>query len=238
MGQKVHPYAFRLGVTVGWKSRWFASKQEFAQLLVEDEKIRRFIKNKRDGQGRPKYPGIDSIEIERTRDEVKVHVNTCRPGLIIGKKGQEVELLQEELQRLTGRRINLKINEISNEKLRAQLVAEDIAAQLSRRAAFRRTVKRAMEEVMEAGAKGIKIRLAGRLGGAEMARREKYMRGTVPLSTLQADIDYGFTEAKIPQGQIGVKVWIYRGLFSEGQQDGNDAQAGQASKGPKRTHKR
>ena len=238
MGQKVHPYAFRLGVTLGWRSRWFASKREFAQLLLEDEKIRRYIKNKKDPQGRPKYPGIDSIEIERTRDEVKVLINTARPGLIIGRKGQEVEQLQEELQRLTGRRINLKIVEIHNEKLRAQLVAEEIAAQLSRRAAFRRTVKKAMDEVMQAGAKGVKVRLAGRLGGAEMARREKYMRGTVPLSTLQADIDYGFTEARIPQGQIGVKVWIYRGLYSEGQSDGNDAQAGQAPKGAKRTHKR
>ena len=237
MGQKVNPVSYRTGVMLGWKSRWFASKQDFADLLVEDQKIRNFVKHKKDGQGRVKYPAIDKIEIERTRDEVKVVLHSARPGIIIGRKGQEVELLQEELQNLVGRRINIKIEEIAKPEIFAQLVAEDIAEQLSRRSSFRRTMKRAMEATMEAGAKGIKIQLAGRLGGAEMARREKQISGSIPLSTLRADIDYGFTEAKTAQGHIGVQVWINRGMFGE-QQDGADAQAGQAPQKPKRSYKR
>ena len=207
MGQKVNPVGFRTGIVVGWKSRWYASKQEFAELLLEDQKIRHFIK---DHPKRTQYrsAGIDRIEIERTRDEVKVILFVARPGLIIGKKGQEVELLQEELQNLIGRRVNLKIEELSRPEVQAQLVAEDIAQQLSKRASFRRTMKRALETTMDAGAKGIKIQLAGRLGGAEMARREKQIAGSIPLSTLRADIDYGFTEAHTTAGLIGVKVWI------------------------------
>ena len=234
MGQKVNPIAFRTGVVLGWKSRWYASKREFAQLLLEDQKIRAFIKDN------PKYrnAGIDRIEIERTRDEVKVMLHVARPGLIIGKKGQEVEFLQEELQNLIGRRVNLKIQEISRPELCAQLVAEDIAQQLSKRASFRRTMKRALEQTMEAGAKGIKIQLAGRLGGAEMARREKQIAGSIPLSTLRADIDYGFTEAKTAQGHIGVQVWINRGVIEGDASDGANAEAGKASKKPKRSYKR
>jgi len=238
MGQKVNPVGFRTGIMTGWKSRWYASKQEFAELLVEDQKIRRYIKNKKDAQGRVKYPAIDKIEIERTRDEVKVILFSARPGIIIGRKGQEVELLQEELQNLVGRRINIKIEEITKAELQAQLVAEEIADQLSRRASFRRTMKRAMEASMDAGAKGIKIQLAGRLGGAEMARCEKQIAGSIPLSTLRAKIDYGFTEAKTAQGHIGVQVWINQGMYFEDSNDGADAQAGQAPKGPKRTYKR
>jgi small subunit ribosomal protein S3 len=232
MGQKVNPTGFRTGIMVDWKSRWFASKQEFADLLIEDQKLRKFIKSKYRGAGIPK------VEIERTRDEVKVVLYTARPGVIIGRKGQEVERLQSELQDLVGRRINIKIEEISRPEIQAQLVAEDIAEQLAKRASFRRTMKRAMETTMEAGAKGIKIQLAGRLGGAEMSRREKQIAGSIPLSTLRAKIDYGFAEAMTAQGHIGVQVWVNQGMYHEGDDHGDDAQAGQASKKPKRTYKR
>ena len=237
MGQKVNPVGFRTGVMIGWKSRWYASKQEFAELLLEDQKIRSFIK---DHPQRTQYrnAGIDRIEVERTRDEVKVILHVARPGLIIGKKGQGVELLQEELQNLIGRRVNLKVDEIGRPELQAQLVAEDISQQLSKRASFRRTMKRAMEQTMDAGAKGIKIQLAGRLGGAEMARREKQISGSIPLSTLRAKIDYGFTEAKTPQGHIGIQVWVKQGFFKGDESYGDDAEAGQASQKPKRSHKR
>jgi small subunit ribosomal protein S3 len=236
MGQKVNPIGFRTGVVLGWKSRWYASKQEFAELLLEDQKIRAFIKDNPQRQYR--NAGIDRIEVERTRDEVKVILHVARPGLIIGKKGQEVELLQEELQNLIGRRVNLKIDEISRPEVQAQLVAEDVSQQLSKRASFRRTMKRAMEQTMDAGAKGIKIQLAGRLGGAEMARREKQISGSIPLSTLRADIDYGFAEAMTAQGHIGVQVWINRGLHEGEASDGSDAEASKTSKKPKRAYKR
>ena len=234
MGQKVNPISFRTGITLGWKSRWFASKQEFAGLLLEDKRVRDFIK----GNPKSRAAGIDRIEIERTSVEVKVVLHVARPGLIIGKKGQDVETLQDELQNLIGRRVNLKIEEIGNPEIHAQLVAEDIAQQLSKRASFRRAMKRTMEQTMEAGAKGIKVQLAGRLGGAEMARREKQMSGSIPLSTLQAKIDYGFTEAKTAQGHIGVQVWINQGLFTGDESDGADAEAGEAPKKPTRSYKR
>ena len=236
MGQKVNPISYRTGVVIGWKSRWYASKQDFADLLLEDQKIRKFIK-KHPKKTQYRNAGIDKIEIERTRDEVKVVLHVARPGLIIGKKGQEVELLQEELQNLIGRVVNLKIEEIGRPELRAQLVAEEVAQQLQKRSSFRRTMKRAMEQTMDAGAKGIKVQLAGRLGGAEMARREKQIAGSIPLSTLQAKIDYGFTEAMTPQGHIGIQVWINQGTYGD-DTDGADAQAGQASKKPKRSYKR
>lgn len=238
MGQKVNPVGFRTGVMVGWKSRWYAPKQEFSQLLVEDQKIRNFIKKRKDKIGKPLYPAIAKIEIERTRDEVKVVLFSARPGLLIGKKGEKVEELQNELQNLTGRRINIKIEEINRPEIVAQLVAEDIAEQLAKRSSFRRTMKRAMETTMEAGAKGIKIQLAGRLGGAEMARREKAIEGSIPLSTLRAKIDYGFAEAWIAQGHIGVQVWINQGTYQEDEIHGADAKTGQAPKVPKRTYKR
>ncbi|MGI6414670.1 MAG: 30S ribosomal protein S3 [Thermoguttaceae bacterium] len=238
MGQKVNPTGFRTGVMTGWKSRWYASKREFADLLVEDKKIRDFVKKRKDQGGKPMYPMIAKIEIERTRDEVKVVLFSARPGVLIGRKGERVEELQTELQNLTGRRINIKIEEINRPELVAQLVAEDICEQLQKRASFRRTMKRTMEQTMEAGAKGIKIQLAGRLGGAEMARREKQIAGSIPLSTLRARIDYGFAEAMIAQGHIGVQVWINQGVYSEDETDGVDAQTGQASKKPKRTYKR
>ncbi len=240
MGQKVNPVGFRTGIVAGWKSRWYASKQEYAGLLVEDQKVRQFIRNHPDGKFKAQYrnAGIDRIEIERTRDEVRVILFVARPGLIIGKKGQDVEKLQEELQALIGRRVNLKIEEIGRPELQARLVAEDIASQLMRRANFRRTMKRALETAMDAGAKGIKVQLAGRLGGAEMARREKASAGSLPLSTIQAKIDYGFCEAQTPQGNLGIQVWINQGSYAGDASDGADAQTGQASKKPKRSHKR
>src|SRR6056297_3287088 len=232
MGQKVNPIAFRTGVTRGWASRWYASKKDFPELLLEDKKVREFIKN-HPKKTQYKSAGIDRIEIERTRDEVRVILFVARPGLIIGKKGQEVEILQGELQNLIGRRINLKVEEVGRPELMAQLVAEDIAQQLMKRSSFRRTMKRAMEQTIDAGAKGIKVQLAGRLGGAEMARREKQISGSIPLSTLRAKIDYGFTEAKTAQGHIGVQVWINQGMFEGDASDGVDAETGQAPKKPK-----
>jgi len=237
MGQKVNPIGFRTGIMIGWKSRWYASKQEFADLLVEDQRLRHFIKKRKDPSGKPMYPMIAKIEIERTRDEVKVVLFSARPGVLIGRKGERVEELQNELQNLIGRRINIKIEEISRPEIVAQLVAEDVAEQLGKRASFRRTMKRSIEQTMEAGAKGVKIQLAGRLGGAEMSRREKQIAGSMPLSTLRARIDYGFAEAWIPQGHIGVQVWINQGTFEE-KTDGVDAQASQTSKKPKRAYKR
>jgi small subunit ribosomal protein S3 len=228
MGQKINPIGFRTGVMEDWKSRWYASKHEFSNLLVEDQKIRQHVKSKYG------FAGIPKIEIERTRDEVKVVLHTARPGIIIGRKGQEVEKLQEELQNLTQRRINIKIEEVNRPEVNAQLVAEDIAEQLGKRASFRRAMKRAMDQTMEAGAKGIKIQLAGRLGGSEMSRTEKTIAGSIPLQTLRSKISYGFTEAKTAQGHIGVKVWINQGdyLSDEESGDGADAQARQVSKKP------
>jgi small subunit ribosomal protein S3 len=237
MGQKVNPTSFRTGIVMGWKSKWYAGKKEFAELLVEDQKIRNFIK-KHPSKTNYRQAGIDRIEIERTRDEVRVSIFVARPGIIIGKKGTEAEVLQEELQNLIGRRVNLKVEEVHRPEIYGQLVAEDIAQQLMKRAAFRRTLKRAIDTTMDAGALGIKVQLSGRLGGAEMARCEKGIAGALPLSTLQAKINYGFAEASTPQGNIGVQVWINQGSYAGDGKDGADAQAGQAPKKPKRTYKR
>ena len=231
MGQKVHPTGFRTGVTEPWKSRWYAAKKEFRDLLLEDVKVRKFLKTKYRAAAIPK------VEIERTRDEVKVILHCARPGVIIGRKGQEVDRLQEELQDLLGRKVNLKVEEVSRPEIQAQLIAEDIADQLSKRAAFRRTLKRSLDTTMDAGAKGVKIQLAGRLGGAEMSRCEKAIAGSMPLSTLRAKIDYGFCEAPTAQGNIGIQVWVNQGMYEE-DGDGADAQEGQAPKKPKRSYKR
>lgn len=234
MGQKIRPTGFRIGVMEDWRSRWYAGKHEFKDLLIEDFKIRKFIK------GKYQYAGIPKIEIERTRDAVTVLLHTARPGVIIGRKGAEVERLQEELQNLTGRRIEIKIVEVNRPEIDAQLLSEDIAEQLQKRASFRRTMKRTMENTMDAGARGIKIQMSGRLGGAEMSRTEKVLSGSIPLSTLRAKVDYGFAEAKTPQGHIGIKVWVNQGdyLKTEDRADGHDAQAGQVPKKPKRPRKR
>jgi small subunit ribosomal protein S3 len=231
MGQKVHPVGFRTGITEPWKSRWYATKKEFKDLLLEDVRVRKFLKTKYRAAAIPK------VEIERTRDEVKVILHSARPGVIIGRKGQEVDRLQGELQDLLGRRVNLKVEEVGHPEIQAQLIAEDIADQLTKRAAFRRTLKRALETTMGAGAKGVKIQLAGRLGGAEMSRCEKAIAGSMPLSTLRAKIDYGFCEAPTAQGNIGVQVWVNQGMYEE-TGDGADAQEGQAPKKPKRSYKR
>lgn len=233
MGQKVRPTGFRVGITEDWRSRWYASKREFGELLVEDFKIRAFIKNKY------LFAGIPKIEIERTRDQVIVHLFAARPGVIIGRKGQEVDRLKAELEDLTGRRMELKIVELSNANRSAVLVAEDIAQQLQKRGSFRRTIKRSLDQVMETGVFGVKIQLSGRLGGAEMSRQEKASRGSIPLSTLQKHVDYGFAKAQTAQGVIGVKVWINLGDYADEEStDGTNAKAGQISQKPKRAYKR
>jgi len=231
MGQKVRPTGFRIGIYEDWRSRWYASKHEFKDLLVEDFKIRKHIKAKYS------FAGIPKIEIERTRDAVKVILFTARPGVIIGRKGAEVERIQEELQTLTGRRIEIKIEEVSRPEIDAQLISEDIAEQLKKRSSFRRTMKRALEQTMDGGARGVKIQLSGRLGGSEMSRCEKANMGSIPLSTLRAKVDYGFAEAKTAQGHIGVKVWVHQGdyLKADGTSEGTDpSQAGLLPKRPKR----
>jgi small subunit ribosomal protein S3 len=238
MGQKVRPTGFRVGIMEDWRSRWYASKKEFSELLVEDFKIRKFVQEyvkKKFGSA-----GIPKIEIERTRDAVKVIIFTARPGIIIGKRGAEVERLQEELQKLTGRRIEIKIEEVTRPEIDAQLISEDISEQLQKRSGFRRTMKRSLEQTMDGGARGVKIQLSGRLGGSEMSRTEQGNLGSIPLSTLRAKIDYGFSEAKTAQGHIGIKVWVNQGdyLKMEGGTDGHDAQASQVPKKPKRPRKR
>lgn len=227
MGQKVRPTGFRVGIMEDWRSRWYASKQEFKDLLVEDFKIRKFIKKKYG------FAGISKIEIERTRDAVTVFLFTARAGVVIGKRGAEIEKLQGELQDLTGRRIEIKVQEVMRPEIDAQLVAEDIAEQLQKRASFRRTIKRALEQSMDAGAKGIKVLLAGRLGGSEMSRSEGANAGSIPLSTLRAKIDYGFTEAKTAQGNIGVKVWINQGDYLKAETP-EEIAAGQAARKARR----
>jgi len=221
MGQKIHPTGFRIGVTEPWRSRWYAPKRAFGQLLVEDEKIRNYVK------ANYGFAAISKIEVERTREEVKVILHSARPGLIIGRKGAEVDRLREELEDRTGRRITVTIVEITKPELSAQLVAEQVAQQLEKRASFRRTMKQAADGSMAAGAQGVKIRCAGRLGGAEMSRVEVTSRGSIPLQTLRGDIDYGFAEAYCTYGVIGVKVWIYKGekvASKEEGADGADAQ--------------
>lgn len=233
MGQKVHPRGFRIGVVEPWRSRWYANKKEFGDLLVEDRNIRAFIKQEY------KSAAIEKIEVDRTRDQVIVHLHSARPGIIIGRKGQEIDRLKARLEDKFGRRMEVKIVEINNPYRRAQLVAEDVAQQLSKRGSFRRAIKRTLDQVMEAGVLGVKMELSGRLGGAEMSRTEKASRGSIPLSTLQRHVDYGFTEAKTAQGVIGVKVWIDLGDYSDEENtDGANAEAGKVSKKAKRSYKR
>ena len=231
MGQKVHPYGFRIGFNKTWTSRWFADK-EYANLLHEDLKLKRDLKK------RFQHAGVAKVEIERAANKLKIDIHTSRPGIIIGRKGQEVDRLKMELENLTGRHIDLKIVEVNQPNRNAALVAQDIAQQLAKRGSFRRTIKRSLEQVMEAGVYGIKVQVSGRLGGAEMSRTEKANKGSVPLSTLRRNIDYGFAISKTKVGVIGVKVWIDLGDYSEENSDGADASKSQASKKPKRTYKR
>ena len=205
MGQKVHPTGARLGITTNWSSKWYANDNNFADYLVEDQKIRKFLKKK------AYDAGIASIEIERTAKFVKVNVNTAKPGILIGKGGAGAEELRNEVKKLIGKDVNLNIVEVKNSGLDATLVAEDIASQLERRISFRRAMKSCMQKTMKSGAQGIKTAVSGRLGGADMARTEFYKEGNIPLQTLRANIDYGFAEANTTYGKIGVKVWIYKG---------------------------
>jgi small subunit ribosomal protein S3 len=222
MGQKTHPFGLRLGITEAHRSRWYAPKALYGELLIEDEKIRQFL-DKRLNR-RPPSAGVSDIHIERTREELKVIIKTARPGLVIGPKGAEVDRITEELQFMTGRKVSISIMEIQNPDLEPQLVGEAVCEQLLKRAAFRRVVKMRSEAVMQAGAKGVKIQISGRLGGAEMSRVLAVRLGSLPLSTLQAQVEYGFTQAFTTYGAIGCKVWIYKGMYSA-QQDENQSKA-------------
>lgn len=214
MGQKVNPIGFRVGITEEWKSKWYAPKSAFGDFLGEDFKVRRHIDQRLNR--RPPFAAVADVLIERTREEVTVTLRTARPGLVIGAKGAEVDKLREELELLINRKVApIKVIEIKNPDLNAQLVAEAIAEQLKKRASFRRVLKQRTEATMNAGAKGIKISLSGRLGGAEIARQEKVTIGSVPLTTLQADVNYGYAIAFTTYGTIGVKTWIYRGMKGE-----------------------
>ena len=205
MGQKVHPNGVRVGVIKDWNSKWYAESKDFSEYLVEDHKIRKYVKNKLF------ISGISKVEIERTAKFVKVNVYTAKPGLVIGKGGNLSEELKAELEKMINKEVNLNIVEVKNVDTDAQLVAENIAGQLERRISFRRAMKQCMQKAMKAGALGIKTAVSGRLGGADMARTEFYKDGTIPLQTLRADIDYGFYEADTTYGKVGVKVWIYKG---------------------------
>ncbi|MFC8825187.1 30S ribosomal protein S3 [Streptomyces sp. NPDC057137] len=204
MGQKVNPHGFRLGITTDFKSRWYADKL-YADYVKEDVAIRRMMTK---GMERA---GISKVEIERTRDRVRVDIHTARPGIVIGRRGAEADRIRGELEKLTGKQVQLNILEVKNPEVDAQLVAQAVAEQLSSRVSFRRAMRKSMQSTMKAGAKGIKIQCGGRLGGAEMSRSEFYREGRVPLHTLRANVDYGFFEAKTTFGRIGVKVWIYKG---------------------------
>ena len=217
MGQKVNPHGLRVGVIKDWDSRWYA-ESEFADYLVEDYNIRKYLKKKLYAAG------ISKIEIERASDRVKVIIFTAKPGLIIGKGGQEIEVTKNEIAKMTGKKVLVDIKEIKRPDKDAQLVAENIAQQLENRVSFRRAMKSCMSRTMKAGALGIKTTASGRLGGADMARTETYNEGTIPLQTLRADIDYGFAEADTTYGKVGIKVWVYKGevLPTKSNKEGSD----------------
>ncbi len=205
MGQKVHPYGFRLGITTDWKSKWIADKKSYAAYLLEDDKIRNYAKE------RVRHAGVSRIDITRTRDNVEVSLHAARPGIVIGRRGAEADAIRADLEKLSGKKVKLNIIEIKNPDLDAQVVAFNTAEQLKGRVSFRRAMRRAVQNAMKAGAIGIKIQVSGRLGGAEMSRTEWYREGRVPLHTLRAKVDYGFDEARTTFGRIGVKVWVYTG---------------------------
>ncbi len=205
MGQKVNPHGLRVGIIKDWDSKWFAGKKEFADLLVEDVRIRKFIKDKHD------LAGISRIVIERAANTIRINIATAKPGMLIGKGGAGIEELRLQIEKLTKKKVNVNITEVKKPEMSAQLVAESIASSLERRVSFRRAMKQAITRTMKNGAKGIKTSCSGRLGGAEIARTEHYHEGTIPLQTLRADIDYGFAEANTTYGKIGAKVWIYKG---------------------------
>lgn len=204
MGQKVHPYGFRLGYNKTWRSRWYADR-DYADLLHEDIKLRKSLKT------RFAHAGVSKIEIERAANKLKIDIYTSRPGIIIGRKGTEVDKLKTDIQKQTSREVFINIQEIQKPELDAQLISESVALQLEKRVAFRRAMRKAVESALRYGARGIKVRVGGRLNGAEIARTEWYLHGRLPLQTLRADIDYGFAESRTTYGQIGVKVWLYKG---------------------------
>jgi len=226
VGQKVHPNGFRLGVIQNWSSLWYAQNKNYADLLHEDLKLRDYVKK------RLYHTGVAKIDLERAGRKTKIHIYTARPGLVIGQRGAEVDKLRYELEQLTGHEMMINIHEVLSPELCATLVAESIAQQLERRIAFRRAMKRAMQSAMRLGAKGVRINVSGRLGGAEIARMEWYREGRVPLHTLRADIDYGFTEAKTTYGIIGVKVWVFKGEVLEHDPMAQDKRWAQEASGP------
>ncbi|MGI8966691.1 MAG: 30S ribosomal protein S3 [Limisphaerales bacterium] len=205
MGQKTNPIGFRVGVTKDWRSKWYADKKEFGKLLNEDRQIRDILKTKLEGAS------VSKINIERAASRCRITIHTARPGVVIGRKGAEIDKLKEDLSKMTGKEVYIDIQEIKQPETDAQLVAENVALQLERRVSFRRAMKKAVQIARDFGAEGIKVRCAGRLGGAEIARVEKYMEGRVPLHTLRANIDYGFAEANTLYGKLGIKCWICKG---------------------------
>jgi len=232
MGQKVNPYGFRLGITTDHVSRWFSDStkpgQRYADYVAEDVKIRRLLTTSLD------RAGVSNIEIERTRDRVRVDIHTARPGIVIGRRGAEADRIRGELEKLTGKQVQLNILEVKNAEIEAQLVAQGIAEQLASRVSFRRAMRKGIQSAQRAGAKGIRVQVSGRLGGAEMSRTEFYREGRVPLHTLRANIDYGFFEARTTFGRIGVKVWIYKGDMTEKEFAREQAtQAPRPSRGPR-----
>jgi small subunit ribosomal protein S3 len=232
VGQKVSPIGFRIGVTEDWRSQWYPpTKADFGECLIEDQRIRQFIDQRLNRQ--PPYAAVSKIIIRRTRNDVEVVLYTARPGLVIGPKGAEVDKLREELEDLVDRKIKVTIQEIGSPDTDAQLIAESVAEQLRKRAGFRRVMKQRLEATMQAGVKGIKIMCKGRLGGAEMARRETQIRGSIPLHTLQANVDYGYAVSKTTFGVIGVKVWLYKGRYGEepGLPEGGDRRSRRGKRG-------
>jgi small subunit ribosomal protein S3 len=220
MGQKVHPYGFRLGFTKPWKARWYMDR-DFDKLLIEDIKLKAELKEKL------KSAGVSSIEVERPGNKLRVIIRTARPGIIIGRKGTEIDKLKLDLQKRTNREVYVDIQEVHKPELDAQLVAESIALQLEKRVGFRRAMRKAVDSALRFGCKGIKVRVSGRLNGNEIARSEWYLQGRLPLHTLRADIDYGFAEAKTTYGVIGVKCWVYKGeILTQRRRDAQTAQAG------------
>ena len=205
MGQKVHPYGFRVGYIYDWKSRWFANRQDFPKLLLEDVKIRKFVKKAL------ATAAVSKIEVERTSEKIKVLIYTARPGIIIGRRGAEIEKLKEDIRKITIKDVSIEIKDIKNPNTDAQLVSENISFQLEKRIAHKRAMKKSVQAALDSGAQGVKIICSGRLGGAEIARRESYRIGSIPAQTLRADVDYGFSEPLTTYGLIGVKVWIYKG---------------------------
>ncbi len=223
MGQKTHPFGLRVGITEAHKSRWYAPKALFAELLVEDYKIRKYVDKRLNRT--PPFAAVSDIHIERTREELTVIVKTARPGLVIGPKGAEIEKLTNDLQALTGRKVIVKILEIKNPDTDAKLIGEAIGEQMKKRANFRRLLKQRTEGAMQAGAKGIRIQISGRLGGAEMSRTFDTRLGSIPLSTLQANVDYALVHAFTTYGTIGVKVWVFKGLFTDAEDQQIDSKA-------------